>query len=64
MKEFEKLEVLLNLPHTTITMFDGENMTQHTVVLYGEVTKQINKNRKALLEKGFHYLNGKLINIS
>ena len=64
MKEFEKLEVLLNLPYTTITVFDGEKIKQETVVKFSEITKQINENRKALLEQGFHYFNGKLINIS
>nr|WP_315241610.1 hypothetical protein [uncultured Flavobacterium sp.] len=64
MKEFEKLEVLMLLPHTTITIFDGKKITQKTVVAYSEVTKQININRKALLQQGFHYFDGKLIKIN
>lgn len=64
MKEFEKLEVLMLLPYTTITIFDGKKVTQKTVVVYSEVIKQMNINRKALLKEGFHYFDGKLIKIN
>lgn len=64
MKEIDKLEVLMKLPRTTITIFDGKRITQKTVVVYSEVTKQININRKALVKQGFHYFEGKLIKIN
>jgi len=40
MKEFERLQVLMLLPRTIIAIFDGKKITQKTVVIYREVTKQ------------------------
>lgn len=35
------LEILLDLPYETITLFDGKKISQVTVVKYSEVIQQI-----------------------
>ncbi|MCZ8168191.1 MAG: hypothetical protein ACK5RV_12740 [Flavobacterium sp.] len=62
MKSKQVLDVLTRLPYQTVTIFDGKKTQQKTVILYSEITKEISKNRQYLLKKGFHYLDGKLIN--
>ena len=64
MKQVEKLNVLMKLPYTTISLFDGKKVTQKTVVFYDEVIDEINLNRKELLKKGYRYFNGKLLKIN
>lgn len=45
------LDILLDLPYETITLFDGKKATQVTVVKYSEITKQIGMLRVELAKE-------------
>lgn len=63
MSNQEVLDLLLNLPYKTIKLFDGEKVTQETVVNYGEIIKQINLVRREVVkDKAKEYLREKLSN--
>jgi hypothetical protein len=64
MEEYKhKLDVLHNLPYTTVKIFDGEKVVQRLVVMYSDVIDEMKKSRKALLKDKKWYYKGKIKNI-
>lgn len=63
-KHTEKIDLLMGIPYSTIHVVKNGKITQQTVVPYHEITKRINAMRRNLKEKGYIYVNGKLIRTS